>query len=181
MEFVVLDTETTGLSVERGSRLIEVAGVRIKDWRLEENGVFESLINPGCMIPVSITGLTGISDLTVKTEKPVDRVLEAFFEFLKDSVLVMHNAAFDLSFLNHFGSICGLGRVSNPFIDTMELSRHLFHSTRNNLDVLLARLAILPKSRHRALGDALATAEAFLSMSERIGKENVNRFIRKGR
>ncbi|RAM61135.1 DNA polymerase III subunit epsilon, partial [Mesotoga sp. SC_3PWM13N19] len=76
MEFVVLDTETTGLSVERGARLIEVAGVRVRDWKVYRNDTFESLIDPGCIIPITITALTGISNLTVKGKPSVADVLK---------------------------------------------------------------------------------------------------------
>jgi DNA polymerase III epsilon subunit family exonuclease len=178
VDFVVLDVETTGLSVERGARLIEIAGVRIRDWRLNHDSIFESLIDPGCIIPITITALTGISNLTVKGYPPVNEVLPDFFSFVENTILVIHNAPFDLSFLNHFGLKCGLGRLTNAYIDTVEMSRHIFRYGRNNLDILLARLGILVQSRHRALGDSIATAQAFLQMCERIGKENVKRFVR---
>ncbi len=179
MEFVVLDTETTGFDVNRGARLLEVTGVRIRDWRIVEEDFFDSLIDPGCIVPITITGLTGISNLTVKGMPPVEKVLRDFFRFVEDSILVIHNAPFDLSFLNHFGERCGLGRLSNTYIDTIEMSRSLFRRSRNNLDILLARLGIVADSRHRALGDAMATARAFLAMSEKMGKESVTRFVRK--
>ena len=178
MEFVVLDTETTGLSVERGARLIEVAGVRVRDWKVYRNDTFESLIDPGCIIPITITALTGISNLTVKGKPSVADVLKDFYFFVGDSTLVIHNALFDLSFINHFGIKSGLGKLDNPYIDTVEMSKTVFRYGRNNLDILLARLGIIPESRHRALGDALATADAFIAMLTRIGKNNVTRFIR---
>jgi len=179
MEFVVLDTETTGFDVNRGARLLEVAGVRVRNWQIVEDDIFDNLIDPGCMVPISITGLTGISDLTVKGMPPVEKVLRDFFRFVEGSILVIHNAPFDLSFLNHFGERCGLGRISNSYIDTIDMSRNLFRRNRNNLDILLARLGIVAESRHRALGDAMATARAFLAMSEKVGKESVTRFVRK--
>jgi DNA polymerase III epsilon subunit len=179
MDFVVLDTETTGLDVNRGARLLEIAGVRVRNWHIVEDDVFDNLIDPGCMVPLTITSLTGISDFTVKGMPPVENVLRDFFRFVEGSILVIHNAPFDLSFLNHFGERCGLGRIPNSYIDTIEMSRSLFRRDRNNLDILLARLGIVADSRHRALGDAMATARALLAMSEKMGKERVTRFKRK--
>ncbi|KUK85444.1 MAG: Exonuclease, DNA polymerase III, epsilon subunit family, partial [Mesotoga infera] len=93
--------------------------------------------------------------------------------------LVIHNAPFDLSFLDYYGQQSGLGRLQNSYIDTVEMSKAVFRYGRNNLDILLARLGIVPESRHRALGDALATAEAFVAMLTRIGTNNITRFIKR--
>ena len=97
MDFVVLDTETTGMSPQRGARLIEVAGVRVRDWKVCRSDCYDSLIDPACIIPITITALTGISNLTVKGKPPVKDVLEDFFSFVGDAILVIHNAPFDLS------------------------------------------------------------------------------------
>jgi DNA polymerase III alpha subunit (gram-positive type) len=137
-----------------------------------EDDVFDNLIDPGCMVPLTITSLTGISDFTVKGMPPVENVLRDFFRFVEGSILVINNATIHLSFQNHCGD-------PNSYIDTIEMSRSLFRRDRINLDILLAWLGIVADSRHRALGDAMATARAFLAMSEKMGKESVTRFIRK--
>jgi DNA polymerase-3 subunit epsilon len=179
LEFVVIDTETTGMNPYRGAKLIEVAGVRVKNWELCRDDFFDSLIDPECIIPIAITALTGISNLTVKGKSTVCDVLRGFYSFAGDATLIIHNAPFDLSFINFYGDKCGLGKLRNQFIDTIEVSKAVFRYGRNNLDILLARLGIIPESRHRALGDALATAEAFVAMLNRIGTNNVTRFIKK--
>ncbi|MGC9320758.1 MAG: 3'-5' exonuclease [Kosmotogaceae bacterium] len=179
MEFVVLDTETTGMSPQRGARLIEVAGVRVRDWKVCRSDCYDSLIDPACIIPITITALTGISNLTVKEKPPVKDVLKDFFSFVGDATLVIHNAPFDLSFLDYYGQQSGLGTLQNSYIDTVEMSKAVFRHGRNNLDILLSRLGIVPESRHRALGDALATAEAFVAMLTRIGTNNITRFIKR--
>lgn len=176
--FVILDTETTGLSPHRGARLIEVAALRIRDGEIDERDWYSELINPGRPIPIFITRLTGISTRMVKNARIVDRVLPDFLDFLKDDILVIQNAPFDLSFLDHHALDIGLSPVKNDFIDTISLSRSLFRG-RHNLDTILARLNILPENRHRALGDVLATARAFLKMSYMIGEENIGSFVRK--
>ncbi|MFW6120890.1 MAG: PolC-type DNA polymerase III [Petrotogales bacterium] len=176
--FVILDTETTGLSPHRGARLIEVAALRIEKCEINERDCYSELINPECPIPIFITRLTGISSRMVKTARTVDKVLPDFIDFLGDDILVIQNAPFDLSFLDHHALDIGLSPVKNEFIDTISLSRSLFRG-RHNLDTILARLNILPENRHRALGDVLATARAFLQMSHMIGEENIGNFVRK--
>ncbi len=176
--FVILDTETTGLSPHRGARLIEVAALRIEKGEINESNCYSELINPGCPIPIFITRLTGISSRMVKTARTSDKVLPDFLDFLGDDILVIQNAPFDLSFIDHHALDIGLSPVKNEFIDTISLSRSLFRG-RHNLDTILARLNILPENRHRALGDVLATARAFLKMSYMIGEENIGNFIRK--
>ncbi|MFO7883058.1 MAG: 3'-5' exonuclease [Kosmotogaceae bacterium] len=176
--FVILDTETTGLSPYRGSRLIEVAALRIENGKINERDCYSELINPELPIPIFITRLTGISSRMVKNSRTVDRVLPDFLNFLGDDILVIQNAPFDLSFLDHHALDIGLSPVKNEFIDTISLSRSLFRG-RHNLDTILARLNILPENRHRALGDVLATAKAFLKMSQMVGEENLSSFVRK--
>ncbi|AKI97333.1 3'-5' exonuclease [Kosmotoga pacifica] len=173
LEFVVIDTETTGLSPYQGARLIEVAGLVVEeDWKINIDKHFHSLINPGVPIPVFITRLTGINSRMVRSAPPAEEVLPAFFRFLSGRTLVIQNAPFDLSFLNHYAKKLGFPELTNPVIDTIWLSRRLFCG-RHNLDLILARLNILAEDRHRALGDVILTARAFVKMAAMIGKEEV--------
>ena len=177
MEYVVLDTETTGMSPAKGSKLIEIAGVVVRDWEIVETESFDELINPERIIPLFITQLTGINNLMVRGKRTFEIVLSDFYDFVSERVLVIQNAPFDLSFLDFYGERAGLGKLRNPFLDTISMSRALF-SGRHNLDIILARLNIFPKNRHRAMGDVMATAEAFIRMSELIGNDKVEKFTK---
>ncbi|MCD6160673.1 MAG: 3'-5' exonuclease [Kosmotoga sp.] len=173
MEFAVIDTETTGLSPYKGGKLIEVAGMVVDEaWTIREDKAFHSTINPGVPIPIFITRLTGISNRMVKDAPPAEDVLPAFFRFLSGRILVIQNAPFDLSFLNYYAEQLGLPKLLNPVVDTILLSRKLFRG-RHNLDLILARLNILAEGRHRALGDVILTAKAFVKMAAMLGEEEV--------
>ncbi|WP_235598543.1 3'-5' exonuclease [Kosmotoga arenicorallina] len=173
LEFVVIDTETTGLSPYKGAKLIEVAGMVVdKDWNIREDMAFHSMINPGVPVPIFITKLTGINNRMVKDAPSAEEVLPEFFRFISGRVLVIQNAPFDLSFLNYYAEKLDLPRITNPVIDTIRLSRKLF-SGRHNLDLILARLNILAEDRHRALGDVILTAKAFVKMAAMIGEEEI--------
>ena len=173
LEFAVIDTETTGLSPYKGAKLIEVAGMVVDEaWTIREDKAFHSTINPGVPIPIFITRLTGISNRMVKDAPPAEDVLPAFFRFLSGRILVIQNAPFDLSFLNYYAEQLGLPKLLNPVVDTILLSRKLFRG-RHNLDLILARLNILAEGRHRALGDVILTAKAFVKMAAMLGEEEV--------
>lgn len=177
MDFVVLDTETTGLAPEKGCSLIEVAAVTIKDWQIQLKDTFSELIDPKQKIDGFITRLTGITDEMLLGKRILEHVLPDFMRFLGDKTMVIQNAQFDLRFLNHACQRCGIDRLQNPFIDTIHLSKALFKG-KHNLDKIMERLGIEALERHRALGDAVATARVFLSLVDRIGHENLWRWVR---
>ncbi len=174
MEFVVLDTETTGLSPERGARLTEIAGIVIEDGKIRHDSSFSTLIDPECGIPYHITKITGITDEMVFGKPKFHEVLPEFLNFIGDRILVIQNAGFDLRFLDYFCNCCNLDIIRNYYIDTIHMSRKLFKG-KHNLDAIMERLNItIPRnSRHRALGDVIATAEAFIKMSDMIGMDNM--------
>jgi len=178
MEFVVLDTETTGLSPYKGCRLIEIAAVIIRDFEISEMETFNELIDPERPIPIFITQLTGINSRMVRGKPRFDEVYKRLLDFIQDRTLIIQNAGFDLSFLDYYADYYSLETINNPYVDTISLSRYLF-TGHHNLDMILARLNIIAKDRHRALGDVIATGEAFIKMTEKIGKENLKEFIKK--
>jgi len=169
--FTVFDVETTGLDPRRGHRIIEIAGVRIEDGKILEESVFVELVNPERSIPWEAKQIHKISDEEVANAPTIDQVLPRFLEFAGNSILVAHNAEFDMGFLEMEKQSCW-GYIDLPsHLCTMRLSQSIFpHEFRHNLDVLALRLN-LPKSdaRHRALPDVLLTGQALLKMLE-IGK-----------
>ncbi len=164
-EFCVLDFETTGLSAIN-SRAIEIGIVKIKNGKIKDK--FSSLINPGCRIPYFITNLTGISDDDVEDAPTFDQIIPEIEKFLYNSVVVAHNAPFDMSFLKEEYRRASVEPPENPAICTVRLAKKLVPEIKpKSLGNLTRTLKILHKSTHRALGDAHATAKLFLKFVDK--------------
>ena len=164
-DFVVFDLETTGAKTPP-CRITEIGAFKIQNGKITDK--FETLVNPQMFIPSFIIGLTGINNQMVRNAPKFWEVAEDFLNFIGDSVLVAHNAAFDLRFLNHeIDRIYGSYRVGNPHLCTVKLSRKLLPNIANHrLHTVADYYSIRIKNRHRAAGDALATAEVFVNFLE---------------
>ncbi len=171
--YVVFDIETTGFSPEK-NRIIEIGAVKVVDGQITDK--FSSFVNPDVPIPFEIEQLTGINDNMVLPAPRIDAALPDFLEFCGDSVLVAHNAAFDISFISHNAIRLNL-EFSPTVLDTVALARHLLPSlNRFKLDTVAKALNIRLESHHRAVDDAGATAEIFakfVSMLRERGVENL--------
>ena len=166
LTFVVFDTETTGLLPERGDEICQIAAVRIVNGRRVEGEVFDTLVNPARPIPLASTKVHGITDAMVKDAPQIAQAGAQFHAFAQGAVLVAHNAPFDLAFLRRKAVEIGVN-FDHPVLDTVLLSAVVFgQSEVHSLDALTHRLGItIPQeARHTALGDTVATAEAFLKM-----------------
>ena len=165
LAFVVFDSETTGLNPAKDD-VVQLGAVRIVNGKIIATETFETLVNPGRPIPSQSSKVHGITDDMVAEAPDFDRAGAAFQSFVGNAVLVAHNAPFDMAFLNR-GSPSDNGRFSNAVMDTVHLSAIVFGgSAVHTLDALCDRLNVsIPDiSRHTALGDALATAEAFVAL-----------------
>ena len=167
--FIVTDTETTGHQAEDG-RIIEIAAVRVVDGQIVDR--FSRLINPGRSIPSRITQLTGITTGMVFNQPNAAAVLPSYLEFLGDGVLVAHNLSFDLGFINAELRRIGKPQLESPTLCTLRLARRMLRGLRSKgLSGLAAFYNIGVDGRHRALGDAQATAEVLIRFLRRIAYE----------
>lgn len=156
--FCVVDLETTGGSPVH-SRITEIGAVKYRSG--EEIGTFRTFVNPECEIPPSITVLTGITQAMVATAPTIEELLPTLLEFVGDTVLVAHNARFDVGFLNAALVRDDRAELANTVIDTVPLARRLLrgHVPDCKLGTLAHRLRLPHKPSHRALDDALATGD----------------------
>ncbi len=170
LEFVALDVESTGLAPGR-HRLLEVAAVVVRGGEL--GAQFQKLINPGRAIPQFITQFTGISAAMVKRAPAAGKVLPKLREFIGGRPIVGHNVGFDLGFLNYEAEQCGMAEgFPSEGVDTIALARrYLTGMRRARLDRVAAALHIPVHSRHRALPDALLTAQIFAFLLARAREE----------
>ena len=160
--FCVVDLETTGLSPDKGSGIIEVGGVLIEEGRIGDT--FEQFTDPGHSIPEEITQITGITNDDIQGAPPTESVLDDFMDFIEDTILIAHNARFDLSFLHTYSP----RTIDHDYIDTLRLARQLLDTDKNSLGYLAEQFDLSLENAHRATDDALATAELFLMLTEEI-------------
>ncbi|WP_100010929.1 PolC-type DNA polymerase III [Lentibacillus sediminis] len=153
--YVVFDVETTGLSAVYDT-IIELAAVKVEKGEIVDR--FERFANPHHPLSQTTMDLTGITDDMVKDAPEVDEVLKDFHEWMSDSILVAHNASFDMGFLNQGFKRIDYQKAENPVIDTLELARFLFPELKNHrLNTLCKHLDIELTQHHRAIYDAEAT------------------------
>lgn len=169
-EFVVFDIETTGFS-PINNRIIEIGAVKINHGTVVDR--FSTFVNPEVPIPFEIEKLTGIHDDMVINAPLIDEVLPQFISFCQDTVLVAHNANFDMSFILENAKKIGYD-VDNTYIDTVSMARILLpNQAKHNLDAVTKTLKISLENHHRAIDDAEATAKIFQIFIEMLAKDEI--------
>ena len=169
--FTVVDLETTG-GTPGFTKITEIGAVRIEGG--EQVATFSQLVDPQQVVPHQITQITGITDDMVTGQPTIDQVLPAFVEFSAGSVLVAHNARFDLGFLDYELGVHMRHTFPRPALDTLRLARKVLSPMRCSLAALSERFDTAVKPCHRALDDALATAEILLILLARLQEQGVS-------
>jgi DNA polymerase-3 subunit epsilon len=172
LAFTVFDTETTGLSPSE-DEIISIGAVRIVNGRLLRQESFDRLVDPGRPVGTGSTAVHGISSEMLEGQPSIHEVLPAFAQFAEDTVLVGHNVAFDLRFLELKETQTGV-RFTQPVLDTLLLSAVVHPDEEDHsLEAMAARLGVGVVGRHTALGDAILTGEIFLKQSRLLAAQGL--------
>ena len=164
LEYTAFDTETTGLNPSGGDEIIAIGAVRIVNGRLLHQEAFEQFVDPGRPVSQETVRITGIDPVLLWGKPPIEEILPRFHRFCEGTVLVAHNGAFDLRFLQLKEAVAGV-RFAHPVLDTLllaELIQPDFPPT--GLEGIAERFGVPVLGRHTALGDAIMTGEIFLRM-----------------
>jgi DNA polymerase-3 subunit epsilon len=175
LRLVVLDTETTGLNARMGDRVVEIGCIEILDRRMTENR-FHAYVNPGRASEEGAERVHGITTEFLADKPKFAEVAKDFLDYVRGAELVIHNAAFDVEFLDQELGLAGLGKLADHCLgvtDTLSRARELHPGKKNNLDALCERYGVDNSTRtlHGALLDASLLAEVYLAMSR--GQESL--------
>lgn len=164
LRYTVFDTETTGLLPHEGDEIISIGAVRVINCQMLQEELFDQLIDPQRPVPPQSIKIHGITGDMLQGQPTIDRVLPSFQAFCEESILVAHNAAFDMLMLQKKVDTTGVELI-NPVLDTLLLWDILHpNQERHNFSTIAELLGVRVVGRHTALGDALATAEMFIKM-----------------
>ena len=165
MREVVLDTETTGISVKDGHRLVEIACVEL-DNLIPTKNRFHCYLNPERKVSEKALEVHGYTDEFLATQKKFLEVVEKFLDFIKNKRLIIHNADFDLSHLNNELAILGKKKLDNEIVDTLILARDKFPGSPVSLDALCKRFRIdnSQRTQHTALIDCDLLAKVYINL-----------------
>ena len=165
MKEVILDTETTGLSVKDGHRIVEIGCIEL-DNLIPTKNKFHCYLNPERKVSEKALEVHGYTDEFLSTQKKFSEICEQFLDFIKDKRLIIHNAEFDIAHLNNELAIFGKKKISNETIDTLVLARDKFPGSPVSLDALCKRYRVdnSRRSQHTALIDCDLLAKVYINL-----------------
>jgi len=166
MNEIFLDTETTGLSFKDGHKIVEIACIETKDL-IPTGNVFHKLINPKRNVPDEAFKVHGFSSDFLSDKETFDQIADGFLNFIKEKKIIIHNAPFDLAFLN--GELSAIKKMSvntKLVIDSLEIARNKFPGTSNSLDALCRKFNIdlSKRTKHNALLDCELLREVYINL-----------------
>ena len=165
MKEVVLDTETTGLSVKEGHRIVEIGCIEL-DNLIPTKNKFHCYLNPERKVSEKALEVHGYTDEFLSDKKKFGDIVDEFLKFIKDKRLVIHNAEFDLSHINNELKILGRDAIKNEVVDTLVLARDKFPGSPTNLDSLCKRYRIdnSKRTKHTALIDCSLLSKVYINL-----------------
>lgn len=173
IDFTVLDLETTGLDPDLGHKIVEVGAIRLGSDGSERT--FQTFVNPQRPIPQSATSIHQITDDMVRSAPPITEVLPGFLDFCRDSVIVAHNARFDLKFLSYAMNDQSIPPLRNIILDSIKLSRRFFPNLDSYALPALRRVFDIDHTEeHRALADVRATVTIFKRCLQKALEEGID-------
>ena len=187
MKEIVLDTETTGISVKEGHRIVEIGCIELDNLIPTKNN-FHCYLNPERKVSEKAFAIHGYNDDFLSQQKKFSELKDQFLEFIKNKRLIIHNAEFDLSHINNELSLLGVSKIKNEVIDTLILARDKFPGSQISLDALCKRFRIdnSKRVRHTALIDCELLSKVYINLidqkeptlnfskNEKISNENNN-------
>ncbi len=165
MKEIVLDTETTGISVKEGHRIVEIGAIEL-DNLIPTKNKFHCYLNPERKVSEKAFEVHGYTDEFLSKQKKFSEIMDEFLEFIKNKRLIIHNAEFDLSHLNNELKILDKKAIENDIIDTLILARDKFPGSPSNLDALCKRYRIdnSKRTKHTALIDCDLLAKVYINL-----------------
>ena len=165
MKEIILDTETTGLSIKEGHRIVEIGCIEL-DNLIPTNNKFHYYLNPERKVSEKAFEVHGYTDEFLSKQKKFSQIVEEFLDFIKDKKLIIHNAEFDLSHLNNEMKILGKNKIKNEVVDTLVLARNKFPGSSISLDSLCKRYRVdnSKRTKHTALIDCDLLARVYINL-----------------
>ena len=163
---VILDTETTGLSITEKHRIVEIGCIELEN-QIQTNKIFHEYLNPQRAVSEDAYKIHGYSDNFLSDKKTFSEIAESFLKFIKDKKIIIHNAAFDISFLNYEFRLINQKAINkNNIIDTLEIARRKYPGSQNSLDALCKRFNIdnSKREKHNALIDCQLLKEVYINL-----------------
>ena len=163
---VILDTETTGLSITDNHRIVEIGCIELKN-QIPTNNIFHEYINPQRSVSEDAFKIHGYSEKFLSDKKTFSEIAEKFINFVKDKKIIIHNASFDLSFINYELKLARLKKIDKGnVIDTLEIARQKYPGSQNSLDALCKRFNVdnSKRDKHSALIDCELLKEVYINL-----------------
>ncbi len=163
---IILDTETTGLSITQKHRIVEIGCIELKN-QIPTNKIFHEYLNPQKSVSEEAYKIHGYSDEFLSDKKTFTEIAESFLDFIKDKKIIIHNAAFDLSFLNYEFRLINKKKIdNNNVIDTLTIAQQKYPGSSNSLDALCKRFNIdnSKREKHNALIDCQLLREIYVNL-----------------